>query len=151
VTAALLTAGGFGGTAWADDPTPAAGAGAAAPAPADVQPTSGTWIIGGTLQEGAQSVTPPVTQPVVQPVAKPATKPVAKPVAKPVTQPATRPVAKPVVRTRTTAPRTVTPAGDATVLPFTGPGHVELLLPVALLLLGTGLGLTVLGRPRFAV
>lgn len=124
VTAALLSVGSLGGAAWAEGPTPAP----------DAQPTAGTWIIGGTLQEGTQSATVPV--------AKPATKSAANP--------ATKPAAKPVARTGTTAPRTVVPTGAATVLPFTGPGHVDLLLPLALLLLGAGAVLTVAGRPRAA-
>src|SRR3954449_2837717 len=71
--------GGLGGTAWADTtPTPVAGTHAAEPvAPSDApeapatQPSIGSWIVGGTLQEGTAGA----------PAAKPAAKPAANPAA----------------------------------------------------------------------
>src|SRR3954453_4179637 len=69
--------GGLGGAAWADTtPTPVAGTTAAEPvAPSDApedpatQPSVGSWIIGGTLQEGTPG---PPAAPVAKPAANPA-------------------------------------------------------------------------------
>ena len=123
----------LGGVAWAD-PTPAPADDTSTQAPL-VQPSIGTWIIGGTLLESTS------TQ---------ATKAVTKPAAAPPA--ATRPT-----RTTTrTAPRTVAPTtprstGAATTgmtaLPFTG-NHVDALLPAGITMLVGGIVLTVAGRPR---
>jgi hypothetical protein len=116
----------LGGVAWAD-PSPGPSPDPAAPA---AQPSVGTWLVGGTLLEGT------------------AAKPVAKPVAKP---------AAPTSHTATTTGSTSTrpvngtttsaPAGDTTVLPFTG-GHLDALLPTGVALLAGGLVLTFVARPR---
>jgi hypothetical protein len=117
----------LGGVAWADDPTPAPADGSATEAPV-VQPSIGTWIIGGTLLEGT--------------AAAPA-KPVAKPAAP--SQPTTR------VATRTTSSTATSTAPDgATALPFTG-NHVGALLPVGISLLVGGVVLTLAARPRRVV
>ena len=123
--------------AWAD-PTPAPGTSIDQPVPETfapeapaVQPSIGTWIIGGTELE-ATSV-------------KPAGKPVARPAARP---------AAPVRTGTTSTPRsssrgTVAPTAPdgATALPFTG-GHVGALLPAGLALLVGGVALTLVSRPR---
>ena len=119
----------LGGVAWAEDPTPAPADDTAAEAPV-VQPSIGTWIIGGTLLEGT-AATP----------AKPVAKPVAKPAAKPARTTTTR-----TASTRRTAPTATTPDG-ATALAFTG-NRVDALLPIGVSLLVGGVVLTVVGRPR---
>ncbi|MCA1711844.1 MAG: hypothetical protein LC789_09520 [Actinobacteria bacterium] len=96
--------------------------------PDETVPTTVTedgYITGGTLQAGTNST--------------PAT--VAKPAAKPVTvTPRTR-------RTVRTATPTTSPAGP-TVLPFTGPGRLELQLTVGGALVLAGAVVTVAARPR---
>lgn len=124
----------FGGVAWADDPTPAPDD-TAVEAPV-VQPSIGSWIIGGTLLEG-NAGTP------------------AKPVTKPVTKPAVTSVAPARTTTRTTRRtttlrRTSTATGGATVLPFTG-NRADTLLPTGIALVAGGVGLLLIGRPRRAV
>lgn len=96
---------------------------AATPAPAPVtKPAVGTWISGGTLQPGS--------------AAKPAAAPPR------ITAPAGRPAS---------GPSGATPAPEnATVLPFTGAGQLDLLLPSGLLLVAAGTSLVALGRPRRA-
>ena len=138
----------LGGVAWAD-PSPAPADNAATDtAPAEtpaVQPSVGSWIIGGTLLEGSAG-TP----------AKPATKPVAKPAAKPAAQPAVVAPARTTTRTstRTTTRRstggatTSTPTGPS-ALPFTG-NHLDALLPAGLCFLGGGVMFVIAGRPRRA-
>lgn len=127
----------FGGVAWAEPtPTPAPDQVAVDAAPATqtplVQPSIGTWIIGGTLLEGAG-----------QP-AKPAAKPAAKPPALAPTRRVTHTHASTPASTRTSA------AAAPTALPFTG-GHAQTLLPVGIVLLVGGLALTLLARPRRAL
>jgi hypothetical protein len=117
----------IGGVAWAD---PSSGP-SPDPAAPTVQPSIGTWLVGGTLLEGTAA----------KPVAQPATKPVAKPAA------GTTTTSTGTTSTRTTV---VTPAGDATVLPFTG-GHLDALLPTGVALLAGGLVLTFVARPRRAL
>ena len=120
----------LGGVAWAEDPTPAPADDTAAEAPV-VQPSIGTWIIGGTLLEGT-AATP----------AKPVVKPVVQPAAKPARTTTTTGTAS----TRRTAPTATTPDG-ATALAFTG-NRVDALLPIGVSLLVGGVVLTVVGRPR---
>ena len=106
----------LGGVAWADpssDPSPN-------PAVPAAQPSSGTWLVGGTLLEGTA--------------------------ANPAAQPATKPAAPTRTTSTSTQPAAVTPSGDATVLPFTG-GHLEALLPTGIALLAGGLVLTLVARP----
>jgi hypothetical protein len=112
------------GVAWAEDPTPAPADDSATEAPA-VQPSVGSWIIGGTLLEG-NAGTP----------AKPAAKPVAKP----------RPA---VVRTSNTpsSGSGTAVSTEATALPFTG-NRADALVPVGITLLVGGVVLTLAGRPR---
>jgi hypothetical protein len=128
----------LGGVAWADDPTPAPADASATEAPV-VQPSIGTWIVGGTLLEGT--------------AAAPA-KPVARPAGKPAVQPAAKPAAPTThVTTRTTSARhttTSTAPDGATALPFTG-NHVDALLPVGVTLLVGGVVLTLAARPRRVV
>lgn len=129
------------GVAWAaPSPPPAPAADASvdtlvapaepAAAPAE-EPAIGTWITGGTLQEGS--------------AAKPAAAPVTRAVA-----PAT--TTRSTTRTRTTRPATHrhatrTAPDGATVLPFTG-GPVDVLLPGGIALLVGGIALTLVARPR---
>ncbi|MDT7538300.1 MAG: hypothetical protein QOI82_1885 [Actinomycetota bacterium] len=124
----------LGGVAWADDPTPAPADASATEAPV-VQPSIGTWIVGGTLLEGTAAAP-------AKPVAKPAVQPAAKPAA-----PTTH------VTTRTTSAHhttTSTAPDGATALPFTG-NHVDALLPVGVTLLVGGVVLTLAARPRRVV
>jgi hypothetical protein len=127
------------GAAWADDPSPSPDAvtePVAPDLPAEgplVEPSIGSWIIGGTELEGTQ--------------AKPAA---AAPVT--VTRHTTA-VRGTTATTRTTTHRTTTtPAsapsvGGATVLPFTG-GHVTSLAPTGLALVLGGVALVLASRPR---
>jgi hypothetical protein len=133
----------LGGVAWAD-PTPAPAdpaAEVAAPEAPVVEPSIGTWIIGGTELEGT--------------AAKPA-KPVAKPAAVTsghTTRATTRTTTRTTSRTTTratssrTATRTGTAPDGATALPFTG-NHVDALLPAGLTLIVGGVVLTLATRPR---
>ena len=131
------------GAAWADDPSPAPDAVSepvAPDLPAEaplVEPSIGSWIIGGTELEGTQ--------------AKPAA-------AAPVTVTSHPTAARGTTAARTTTSRTSThrttssPAGapsvgDATVLPFTG-GHVTALAPTGLALVLGGIALVLASRPR---
>jgi hypothetical protein len=118
----------LGGVAWADPtPAPAATDPAAEPEAPVVEPSIGTWIIGGTLLEGTAA----------QPAARPAAKPAAQPAA-------------PLRVTSRTATRTThgaTAPDGATALPFTG-GHVDALLPAGITLLVGGVVLTLVCRPR---
>jgi predicted phage tail protein len=97
-----------------------------------VEPSIGSWIIGGTELEGTK--------------AKPAA-------AAPVTVTShTTAVRGTTTTSRTTTHRTTTPAsapsvGDATVLPFTG-GHVTSLAPTGLALVLGGVALVLASRPR---
>jgi hypothetical protein len=109
----------FGGVAWADDPTPAPVDDSATEAPV-VQPSVGSWIIGGTELEGTAG-TP----------AKPAAKP----------------AAATTTHTTTSHRTTSSSSGGAHVLPFTG-NHVDALLPTGVALLVGGVVLTLAGRPR---
>lgn len=136
----------FGGVAWAEPtPTPAPDQVAVDAAPATqtplVQPSIGTWIIGGTLLEGAG-------QP-AKPAAKPATKPAAKP---PAAQPPALAPTRRVTHTHASTPASTRTSAAAapTALPFTG-GHAQTLLPVGIVLLVGGLALTLLARPRRAL
>jgi hypothetical protein len=121
----------LGGVAWADPtpaPAPAATDDTTAPEAPVVQPSIGTWIIGGTLLEGT--------------AAKPA-----KPVAKPAAVAPARGTTASRTTARSTSPRTSTAPGGATVLPFTG-NHVDALLPAGLTLIVGGVVLTLATRPR---
>ena len=130
----------FGGAAWAEDPTPA-------PETPVVQPSVGSWIIGGTLQEGtaAQPARP------AKPAAKPATQTVAKPAAKPAAVTSTRTgTTRTSTRTGTRTGRTsgtATAPDGASALPFTG-NRTDALIPTGAALLVGGIVLTLAGRPR---
>jgi hypothetical protein len=142
----------LGGVAWAEDPTPAPADDTATEAPV-VQPSIGTWIIGGTLLEGGAG-TP------AKPAAKPVVKPAAKPAAPARVTTRTSTTRTSTTRTsttrtsttrstgsrRTSAPTSTAPDG-ATALPFTG-NRVDALLPVGVSLLVGGVVLTLVGRPR---
>jgi hypothetical protein len=91
-------------------------------------PSSGGWIIGGTLQEGSQTAAPPAASAPVKPVT--------------VTAPAARPVT--VVAPAQPTPR----VGEATVLPFTGPGRLSVQLTVGSGLVLLGVVLTAATRPK---
>jgi hypothetical protein len=133
-----------GGVAWAADPTPTPdpaldpGVESSAPEAPVVEPSIGTWIIGGTLLEGSAA----------KPVAKPAAKPVAKPAAATSARSAVRSTARSTARPSAGIGTAISTAPDgATALPFTG-GHVEALLPAGITLLVGGIALTLVGRPR---
>jgi hypothetical protein len=135
----------LGGVAWAEDPTPAPADDNAVEAPV-VQPSVGSWIIGGTLLEGTAG------QP-AKPVAKPAAKPVAKPAAKPAGPAVTTTRTTTRTSTRTATVRRTASAGasdGATALPFTG-NRVDALLPTGVALVVGGVVLTLAGRPRRVV
>jgi hypothetical protein len=116
----------FGGVAWAD-PTPAPG-GDTTEAPV-TQPSSGTWISGGTLLESTSSTD-----------AQPAAKPAAVAPARTTTRTTTR-------STGTRRTTTSTAPDGASALPFTG-NHVDALLPAGVSLLVGGAVLMLAGRPR---
>ena len=106
-------------------------------------PATPGWITGGTLQEGKNAAPAPAPAAV-----KPAARPRVVTVSKPAPAPAPVRVARRPARTAST---TTAPVGEATVLPFTGPGRLEVQL-------GVGAGLVVLGafamvaaRPRVSV
>jgi hypothetical protein len=131
----------LGGVAWADPtPVPAADESTAPEAPV-VQPSIGSWIIGGTELEGT--------------AAQPA-KPVAKPAAATSSHAVSttrRTTSRTTTRTTTThrsTTRTGTAPDGATALPFTG-NHVDALLPVGLTLVVGGVVLTLATRPRRTV
>lgn len=113
------------------DPVTGLYPGQAAPA-TDDYPATGGWIIGGTLQEGTQ---------VEAPAAAPQPATVQAPPARPVT------VTAPTRVHRRTAVRT-SPADVPAVLPFTGPGRLELQLGVGGVLVAFGAVVLVIGRPR---
>jgi hypothetical protein len=121
-----------GGAAWAADPTPSpdvAGEPVAPDLPPDapfVEPSIGTWIIGGTELEGSAAKPPSAVKPVA------------------VTSHTTVGTTTQPVTPRQPAS---TPAADATVLPFTG-GHVTTLAPTGLALLAGGVVLMIAARPR---
>jgi len=121
----------LGGVAWADDPTPAPADDTVTEAPV-VEPSIGSWIIGGTELESTTGT-----------VAKPAAKPAAKAAAKPAAQAGT------TTRTTTRSHRTTSgaTATGPTALPFTG-NHVDALLPVGITLVVGGVLLTLATRPR---
>lgn len=132
----------LGGVAWAADPTPAPADQPAVEAPV-VQPSIGTWIIGGTELEGTAG-TP------AKPVAKPAAKPAAGAPARAATRPAVRTTRTSGISPRTVSHRSTTTQGapgGATALPFTG-NHVDALLPTGIALLVGGVALVLAGRPR---
>ena len=113
------------------DPVTGLYPGQAAPA-TDDYPATGGWIIGGTLQEGAQ---------VEVPAAAPQAPTVQAPPARPVTVSApTRVHHRSTVVTR--------PAGVPAVLPFTGPGRLELQLGLGGALVAFGAVVLVIGRSR---
>src|SRR3954451_1481026 len=157
-SAAML--GGLGGTAWADTtPTPVAGTAAAEPvAPSDApeapatQPSVGSWIIGGTLQEGTAGA--PAAKPAAKPAAvQPARATTATTKTTKTTGTATRSTRTSTRRatSSTTSGSAATAPDGATALPFTG-GPVDVLLPSGMVLLGGGLVLTAAAaRPRRVV
>jgi hypothetical protein len=121
-----------GGVAWAAVPTPSpdvTGEPVAPDLPPDapfVEPSIGTWIIGGTELEGAAARPPSAVKPVV----------------------ATSHTTVGTTTHRVTSRQPAsTPAADATVLPFTG-GHVTTLAPTGLALLVGGVVLMIAARPR---
>lgn len=140
------------GVAWAEpspDPAVSAPAGEAPVdelvAPPDLpeapaEPIIGTWITGGTLQEGSAA----------KPLAKPA--PAARTVAPVHATHATHSAARIRTRSATHTATTRTPArapDGATALPFTG-GPMDVLLPVGIAMLVGGVALTWVARPRRA-
>jgi hypothetical protein len=134
------------------DPVTGLYPGQAAPA-TESSPATGGWITGGTLQEGTQAK--PAAKPAAKPVAKPAAKPAVAQVAEPVSAPAgpvaRRRVARTTVETQPAPVRgtsTGAVAGEPTVLPFTGPGRLELQLGLSCVLLVAGGVLTAAARPR---
>lgn len=103
-------------------------------------PATPGWITGGTLQEANEAAPAAPPAPVTVRPAAPRPQVVST-----VTQPAPVRAARRPARTAATTPA---PVGEATVLPFTGPGRLEVQL-------GVGAGLVVLGafamvaaRPR---
>ena len=113
------------------DPVTGLYPGQAVPA-TDDYPATGGWIIGGTLQEGTQ---------VEAPAAAPKPVTVKAPPARPVT------VTAPVRVHRRTSVRS-TPTDVPAVLPFTGPGRLELQLGLGGALVALGAVALVVGRPR---
>ena len=112
------------------DPVTGLYPGQAAPA-TDDYPASGGWIIGGTLQETTAVEAPAAPRPAT----------VQAPAARPVTVKApTRPQRRSAVVSR--------PADVPAVLPFTGPGRLELQLGLAGVLVAFGAVALVLGRSR---
>jgi hypothetical protein len=112
------------------DPVTGLYPGQAAPA-TDDYPATGGWIIGGTLQETTQVEAPAAPRPAT--VQAPAARPVT------VTAP-TR------VHRRTTVGST--PGDVPAVLPFTGPGRLELQLGLGGALVAFGAVALVIGRSR---
>jgi hypothetical protein len=132
----------LGGVAWADPtPAPAAADESTAPEAPVVQPSIGTWIIGGTELEGTAA------QP-AKSVAKPAAA-TSSHAASTTTTRTTRTTSRTTTTHRSTS-RTGTAPDGATALPFTG-NHVDALLPVGLTLVVGGVVLTLATRPRRTV
>jgi hypothetical protein len=139
------------GPAWAvSTPTPVVpGTSVDAPvaetAPAEAPstaPSIGSWIIGGTLLEGAAG------KPAAQPARKPVTPAAPRAGSGSGRAPAYRPpTASGVASSTATGSGAATAPDGATALPFTG-GPVRALVPTGLALLLGGIALTVCGRPR---
>ena len=102
-------------------------------------PATPGWITGGTLQEGTAA------RPAAKPVAKAAVKPAA---AAPVRSTRTTTVRAPRTTTTRTSSGTSGSVGEATVLPFTGPGRLAVQVTVGGGLVLLGGFVMVAARPR---